>query len=149
MRNRTLAREAVLKILYASDIRREEAKSCSKKYWEENVEPDDIVKEFADFLITGIESKIEKLDVIISKYADNWQIERMATIDRNILRMACYELVFVDDIPPKVSINEAIEIAKKYGDKDSGKFVNGILDKINKEGDKVSLLIQETNKDAE
>ena len=67
MRNRSLAREIVLKILYASDIRREDVKDCSEKYWEVNFEPDDIVKEFADFLITGIESKLEKLDVIISK----------------------------------------------------------------------------------
>ncbi len=74
----------------------------------------------------------QMIDKIISEYATNWKIQRMAVIDRNVLRFATYELLFMEDIPPKVAINEAIDIAKKYGDKDSGKFVNGILDKINK-----------------
>jgi transcription antitermination factor NusB len=72
------------------------------------------------------------IDKVISDYATNWELKRMAVTDRNILRFATYELLFMKDIPPKVSINEAIDIAKKYGDRDSGKFVNGILDKINK-----------------
>jgi N utilization substance protein B len=139
MRKRSLAREIALKILYASDIRREDLRACSQKYWEYENKDDSrgVIREFSDFLINGINSNMEKIDRIISKYADNWKISRMATIDRNILRMACFELIFVDDIPPKVSINEAIEIAKKYGDKDSGKFVNGILDRINKEDSKI------------
>ncbi len=139
MRKRSLAREIVLKILYASDIRQEDIQACSHKYWNENSKKKSSggVREFSDFLISGISPNIDKIDKIISKYADNWKISRMATIDRNVLRMACYELVFVDEIPPKVSINEAIEIAKKYGDKDSGKFVNGILDRINKEEDEI------------
>jgi N utilization substance protein B len=72
------------------------------------------------------------VDRTIGKCAENWEMERMATVDRNILRIACFELMFAEGIPPKVAINEAIDIAKKYGDKDSGKFVNGILDRINK-----------------
>ena len=73
-----------------------------------------------------------KIDSLITKYATNWQLKRMAVIDKNILRAAVCELLFFADIPPKVAINEAIDIAKKYGDKNSGKFVNGVLDKINK-----------------
>ena len=69
---------------------------------------------------------------LVKKHVKNWEIERMAVIDRNILRMSCYELMFLQDIPPKVSINEAIELAKRYGDVDSPRFVNGILDKIYK-----------------
>ena len=72
------------------------------------------------------------LNSVIKKYVKNWEIERMAIIDRNILRLASFELMFVDDIPPKVSINEAVELAKRFGDIDSPRFVNGILDKIYK-----------------
>ena len=75
---------------------------------------------------------MDELDETVSKYATNWKLGRMATIDRNILRIATFELLHAADIPPKVAINEAIEMAKKYGDKNSGKFVNGVLDKINK-----------------
>ncbi len=72
------------------------------------------------------------IDEEISKYAANWELKRMAVVDRNVLRLATYEIIFCEDIPPKVSINEAIDIAKKFGGDDSGKFVNGVLDKINK-----------------
>ena len=71
-----------------------------------------------------------RIDDVIARYADNWEIHRMATVDRNILRLATYELLFVDEIPPKVSINEAVDLAKKFGDVESSRFVNGILDKI-------------------
>jgi N utilization substance protein B len=76
--------------------------------------------------------KLNQIDEIITSCATNWQIKRMAVVDRNILRLSTYELLFLKDIPPKVSINEAVDIAKKYGDVNSGKFVNGIIDKINK-----------------
>ena len=77
-------------------------------------------------------AKLQNIDKLISKYADNWRIERMAVIDRNIIRMATFELLYGSDIPPKVAINEAVELAKKFGDDESGRFVNGVLDKINK-----------------
>ncbi|MCK4325384.1 transcription antitermination factor NusB, partial [bacterium] len=73
------------------------------------------------------------IDALLRKHADNWDIGRMASVDRNILRFASYELLFLDEIPPKVTINEAIEIAKKYSTQDSGRFVNGILDTIKDE----------------
>ncbi|MFT5170203.1 MAG: transcription antitermination factor NusB, partial [Candidatus Omnitrophota bacterium] len=80
-----------------------------------------------------VEKNKKEIDDIIRKYAANWQLERMAVIDRNILRLGTFEIMFADEIPPKVTINEAVELAKKYGDSESGKFVNGILDKIHKE----------------
>ena len=83
-------------------------------------------------MISGVEAHLEAIDAKISQYATNWQLKRMAVIDRNILRLGTYELLYADDIPPKVTINEAVELAKKYGDLESGKFVNGILDKIHK-----------------
>lgn len=133
MRKRTKARECALKILYAIDITNEDAKKCIDSFWQERHEDvDTAVKEFANQLVTGVSKNIELINKVITDYATNWRLKRMAVIDRNILRFATYELLFTEDIPPKVTINEAIEIAKRYGDKDSGKFVNGILDKINK-----------------
>ena len=132
MRKRTLAREIALKILYSIDITKEPLEDCLEKFWENESKVDEAVREFTNFLVSGVVAHREEVDKVISKYAENWEMERMATVDRNIMRIACFELMFTDDIPPKVAINEAIDIAKKYGDKDSGKFVNGILDKISK-----------------
>ena len=134
MRKRTQARECALQILYQLDITKNDYRDSLKLYWQNQEElPADDIREFAESLVKGVMDNIATLDETISKYATNWQINRMAIVDRNILRIATYELLFLKDIPPKVSINEAIDIAKKYGEKDSGKFVNGILDKINKE----------------
>lgn len=132
MRKRTKAREYALKILYAADITKDTSPEARVAFWQYQEEADGDVKIFADKLVKGVTEHKEKIDKLISKYAVNWDLKRMAVIDRNILRFATYELLWLDDIPPKVSINEAIDIAKRYGDKDSGKFVNGILDKINK-----------------
>ena len=132
MRKRTRAREAALKILYAVDITKEDPEKCIDIFWESNDGEEREIKVFANALVSGVSKNKELIDKVISYYATNWQLKRMAVIDRNILRFATYELLFMEDIPPKVAINEAIDIAKKYGDKDSGKFVNGILDKINK-----------------
>jgi N utilization substance protein B len=93
-------------------------------------QPEASIKEFAISLARGTLEHIKTIDAAISSHAQNWHLERMAVIDRNIMRMACYELLYVNDIPAKVSINEAVDLAKKYGDTESGKFVNGILDKI-------------------
>ena len=132
MRNRTKARECALKILYAVDIRKDLPEECARIFWESQPTMKDEVREFADFIVGGVSGKRGVIDSLISKYATNWQIQRMPAIDRNILRLATFELLYAEEIPEKVSINEAIEMAKRYGDKDSGKFVNGVLDKINK-----------------
>jgi len=133
MRKRTLARECALKILYQLEIAKGEVTEAITDFWDENeTETDKTIRDFADTLVRGTRGNLAKIDEIISKYADNWQISRMAVIDRNIIRLATYEMLFIEDIPPKVSINEAIELAKKYGDTESNKFVNGVLDKIKK-----------------
>jgi N utilization substance protein B len=85
---------------------------------------------FADKLIRGVIEHRPDLDKSIQAHAENWDLNRMAVVDRNILRLAIYEMHYRDDIPPVVSINEAVDVAKKYSTQDSGKFVNGILDKI-------------------
>ncbi|MFH1381105.1 MAG: transcription antitermination factor NusB [Candidatus Omnitrophota bacterium] len=132
MRSRTQARECALKILYSVDIRKEPYRECAHIFWESVPDIDKAVKKFSSMLVDGVFANKDSIDKAISKNAINWQMERMPTIDRNVLRIAVFELLFVDEIPPKVSINEAIELAKRYGDKDSGKFVNGVLDKIHK-----------------
>jgi transcription antitermination factor NusB len=133
MRKRTKAREYALKILYQMEMTKDDYKTAVKSFWErEEAERDGSVKEFAGQLVKGVTENMKDIDANITKYATNWQISRMAVIDRNIIRMAAFEMLYLDDMPPKVSINEAVDIAKKYGDKDSGKFVNGVLDKINK-----------------
>lgn len=132
MRKRTFAREAAMKILYANDITGETMEETCRKFWENRKSIDQTAKEFSDLLVFGFDAHRREVDKIITGYAANWTMRRMATIDRNILRLAAFELIFVEETPPKVAINEAIEMAKKYGDKDSGKFVNGILDKVNK-----------------
>jgi N utilization substance protein B len=85
---------------------------------------------FADPLIRGTIEHRDAIDEHIKKHAKNWDFHRIATVDRNIMRLAIYEMLFREDIPPIVSINEAVDIAKKFSTQDSGKFVNGILDKI-------------------
>lgn len=132
MRNRTKAREYALQILYAIDIKKDDPKDCVEQFWEGSDESSDQVKSFSNEIVLGVSEHRKEIDSLISKYATNWELDRMAVIDRNVLRLATYELLFIEDIPPKVSINEAIDIAKKFGGNDSGKFVNGVLDKINK-----------------
>lgn len=89
------------------------------------------VREFAETLVRGTRERLSEIDQKLSQYTENWQLNRMAAVDRNILRFAAYELLYLDDIPPKVTINEAVNIAKKYSQEEAGKFVNGVLDKIN------------------
>ncbi|MBU4376755.1 MAG: transcription antitermination factor NusB [Candidatus Omnitrophica bacterium] len=133
MRKRTKAREYALKILYQIEMTGDGYADALKSFWERESEKENSISEFAGQLVKGVVENMKEIDATITKYATNWQIDRMAVVDRNILRIAAFEILRLDDIPPKVSINEAIDIAKKYGDKDSGKFVNGILDKISKE----------------
>lgn len=132
MRKRSLAREHALKILYQADVTQRELKNASEIYWKETDESDKVIIEFCKRLIEGISQHLNTIDEKITHYATNWQLKRMAVIDRNVMRLGVFELLFAPDIPPKASINEAVELAKKYGDLESGKFVNGILDKIHK-----------------
>ena len=133
MRRRTLAREHALKILYQTEITRQPLEAAMDAYWREEPNKDVEIVEYAKLLSHGVLSNLKAIDDKISDYATNWQLTRMAVIDRNILRMGLFELKYnSDNIPPKVAINEAVELAKKYGDMESSKFVNGILDKIHK-----------------
>jgi len=132
MRKRTRAREFALQILYQIDITAQEPDSALENFWQAHAEEeiDSDVREFTASLVNGTYQKRRQIDSDIAKYAANWQLERMAVVDRNILRLASYELLFRKDIPPKVSINEAVDLAKKYSGPEAGKFVNGVLDKV-------------------
>ncbi len=99
-------------------------------------------REFADRLIRGVVEHRAELDQRITQFAQNWDLKRMAVVDRNVLRLAIYEMYFRQDIPPVVSINEAVDIAKKFSTEDSGKFVNGILDKIKGELMRPARIVQ-------
>ncbi len=88
------------------------------------------VRDFSDALVKGVLANQAAIDERIRKYAANYELHRIAVVDRNILRVAIYEMLFCNDVPPVVSINEAIEIAKRYGTEESGRFVNGILDRV-------------------
>jgi N utilization substance protein B len=132
MRKRTQAREFALQILYQIDITHDAYDISLDNFWKTNTEQEvsEDVKAFAGELVKGVVDNLTAIDDKIASYATNWEIERMAVVDRNILRMSCYELLFREDIPPKVSINEAVDLAKKFSDIKAGKFVNGILDKV-------------------
>jgi N utilization substance protein B len=132
MGSRHRARERALQLLFQYDIHGKPGLWLDM-FWKENEATDD-VKAFAERLVAGVLQKKKELDALIGKYATNWKISRMPIVDRNILRAGVYELLWMDDVPAKVTVNEAIELAKSFGDDDASKFVNGVLDQVlNKE----------------
>jgi N utilization substance protein B len=127
---RRRAREIALQVLYQREFN--QAEEALGLFWN-NFEALKGAMDFSGRIIRGVEQHREDLDRIIERYSSHWKIGRMAHVDRNILRIAVYELLYCDDIPPKVAINEAIDIGKKYGSEDSGAFINGVLDKVKSE----------------
>jgi transcription antitermination factor NusB len=132
MRRRTRAREISVQFLYQLDLRSDEVMDVLAAFLDEESK-DREVKEFALRLVTGTTDVRAEIDDKLRAVARNWDLDRMAAIDRNILRMAIFELLYCDDIPPKVTINEAIELGKKYSTANSGAFINGILDRVKNE----------------
>lgn len=129
MKKRSRSRELALQFLYQLDLRGPEFLEEAADFLR-GEESERSTREFALHLIRGTAEHKDELDRIIREVAQNWEIGRMAVIDRNVLRMATFELVHCPDIPPKVSINEAIELGKRYSTQNSGGFINGVLDKI-------------------
>ncbi|AEH45734.1 NusB antitermination factor [Thermodesulfatator indicus DSM 15286] len=126
---RRKAREIAVQILYQADVAGVPFNEAFATY-EGYFNPSPKVLEFAKELVNGVAEKQEEIDKIIEKYAKHWKLSRMSATDRNILRLATYELLYRPDIPERVSINEAIELAKSFGSDESASFVNGILDAI-------------------
>ena len=130
---RRKARECALQILYQLEIGGSAVVSMNE-YWRQfEGETDKDIRDFSMMLAEGAWEKKDEIDTMIAEYSTNWKINRMASVDKNILRMAIYELLFCDDIPVKVTLNEAVEIAKKFGTAESSAFVNGILDNVARE----------------
>lgn len=125
MVRRRLAREMVLKVLFQMDLGKIEMDLALQTVLEE--EENGWVREFVRSLVKGTVEHQERIDQLIEQFAKDWTLERMAAVDRNLLRLAIYEILYIPDIPSAVSINEAVELAKVYGSRESSKFVNGIL----------------------
>ncbi len=126
---RRKAREYALQILFQLDIRKEKPSAAVLKHFWAEYSPDEEVKLFAEEIVKGTYKHLSRINDLIHQCAKNWSLDRMAVVDRNVLRMAIYEILYRIDIPTSVTINEAIEIAKKFGTDESGAFVNGILDR--------------------
>ena len=129
MGKRRSSRELALKFLYQFELNEGDLDEQIKLFLERNSSQED-VESFMKELVVSLIDKMEEIDEIIQKFSDHWVLDRMTVIDRNILRMGTCELLFNFLTPPKVVINEAIDIAKKYGNEDSPEFINGILDKV-------------------
>jgi N utilization substance protein B len=128
---RRKAREYALQMLFQFDITRKR-EGLTDQFWaHRKIIP--VVRTYSDRLVEGVLNHLGEIDCLIQEYAQHWSLERIAIVDRNVLRFAIYEILYMEEIPAKVTIDEAIEITKKYGDQSSGAFVNGILDRIVKE----------------
>lgn len=120
-----------MQLLYQLDMSGGDPRQVRDQYWRELEEPADAdTREFSARLIDGVLDKSAEIDDLITSYSTNWKVSRMATVDKNILRLAIFELLHCSDIPIKVTLNEAVEIAKRFGTADSSAFVNGILDNV-------------------
>lgn len=131
MGSRRKSRELALQFLYGRELNEYDLKQMFENFW--GLNPGKLEsRKFAERLIRGTIENLDAIDQVISKHTHNWSIDRIALTDRSILRIASYELIYCDDVPPVVSINEAVDIAKKFSTPESGRFVNGILDKVRK-----------------
>jgi len=127
---RTKARERALQALYQIDVSATDLEEALARFWR-NFEPVELeVREVAEGMVRGVAEHRREIDEAIEGVSTNWRMDRMAKVDRNVLRLAVYELRWRPDVPVKVCINEAIELGKKYGSESSGAFVNGVLDRI-------------------
>lgn len=129
---RRSSRELALKFLYQSEFNEGHSEELLSQFIDQ-VASKDGVGDYMRELVVAVFSHRDEIDSAIQKYSEHWALDRMAVIDRNILRMGVCELVYIDNVPPKVAINEAVEIAKKFGNEDSPDFINGVLDHIFKD----------------
>jgi N utilization substance protein B len=131
MGRRREGREVALQLLFHWDLNAQQSLTVTELdlFWEFRPAVTG-VRTFATNLLAGVTARQATIDEKITKYTANYELRRISAVDRNILRMAIYEMLFADDVPPIVAINEAIDIAKKFGTEESGKFVNGVLDRV-------------------
>ena len=131
---RRQAREWVVQFLFQTEFNPESLEQALADFWnDEEKTPLDRDRRYVNEVIQGVIDEQFKIDRTLKRYTDNWDVERLGALDRTVLRVAVYEMLFRDDVPPVVSINEAIEIAKAYSGQKSARFVNGVLDRVQKE----------------
>lgn len=144
MGRRRKAREETLRILYRLEFDDRPLEEILNQYWE-NKRTGQTTREYSTWLVNGIDSHRKKIDTIIQNASEHWRLSRMALIERNILRMAVFELLYEENIEPAVVINEAIEIAKTYSGDEAATFVNGVLDAIRKNLEDQKKSLKEKN----
>lgn len=129
MGTRRRARELAMQALFYMDTQQNGSPRMLERFCENFSLPQN-VRPFFLQLVNGVLAAQPQIDSLIERYSKNWRVQRMSCVDRNVMRVAVFEMLFCPDIPPKVSINEAIDVAKKFGTEESGAFINGIVDRI-------------------
>lgn len=132
MGKRRKSREFALQILYQLDITKQDATKTLSQL-QDHFSPNEKRDEFTERLVLGVLEHCQEIDGLVEQNSENWRLDRINIVDRNILRIAIFELLYCGEIPPKVTLNEAIDLGKRYGSEDSGSFINGILDRIQNE----------------
>ncbi|MGP0066567.1 MAG: transcription antitermination factor NusB [Isosphaeraceae bacterium] len=130
MTRRSRGREVALQVLYQVEQNPSFAPAEVRQFIQRRLLNDRKLSEFTEGLVAGVKEHQERIDALISEFAENWRLDRMAAIDRNILRLGAYEMMFCPEVPARVAINEALELAKRYSTAQSSRFVNGILDRV-------------------
>ncbi len=128
MGSRHQARERALQVLFQYDIHGKSG-FWLEEFWK-SIKADEDTRAFAERIVSGVVERKQEIDAILAKYAVNWKVSRMPIVDRNILRAGLSEFFWMDDVPAKVTLDEAVELAKSFGDEEASKFVNGVLDKV-------------------
>jgi N utilization substance protein B len=142
---RRKARELAMQALFYMDMRKNISTEAFDFYCL-HFPPSKKVQPFFFMLVNGVIRLGSEIDAIIERYSSNWKISRMSCVDRNVMRIAVFELLYCQDIPPKVSINEAIDVGKKFGTEESGAFINGILDSVRIAMENKEFLQEETSR---
>ncbi len=135
---RTSGRQAALQMLFGLESANTDPETCTRSFWRE-FDADPEGRAYADEVVRGVVEHQDRVDELIRTASTNWRLERMARVDRNLLRMAAYELLTQTAVPRAVILDEAVELAKSFGSEDSGSFVNGVLDRIAEELGRIDL----------
>ncbi len=147
MGQRRRARECALQMLFQIDLVGSPPEDAFEHFWQDQEAAED-TRSFAEELVRGVHRERRALDAVVTGSTEHWRIGRMAVVDRNVLRMAIYEMIYEAGVPPVVVIDEAIEVAKKFGGEESGAFVNGVLDAIRRRIEKGEIPIRKRESDA-
>ena len=139
---RRRSRELAMQALFYMDIHQNASQELLERFCEYFAAPEK-ARPFFLKLVNGVLTTRTEIDALIERYSENWQLSRMSLVDRNVIRIAVYEMLYCSDIPPKVSINEAVDVGKKFGTEESGAFINGIIDRIRIELEKKEISVND------